>query len=130
MTPELAGAMHLESVPMPRGHRRTRRILALLGLTVASLAYAVATGWGALALFYLAPGSATARTALAWAFVALGLIALVALAVRRARRPAVGAFVMAFVLALISGAGQRRRTTATGNRRWPYCRTPPSTGIA
>ena len=115
MTPELArGGMPLESVPMPRGHRRTRRILALLGLTVASLAYAVATGWGALALFYLAPGSETARTALAWAFVALGLIALVALAVRRARRPAVGAFVMAFVLALIVWSG----ATPSNDRDW------------
>ena len=60
VTPELArGTTRLESAPMPRGHRRGRRILALLGLTLGGLAYAVATGWGALVLFYLAPGSET-----------------------------------------------------------------------
>jgi Domain of unknown function (DUF4105) len=78
-----------------------RRILALLGLTVAGLAIAVATGWGALVLFYLAPGSATVRTTLAWVLVALGLITLGALAARRAHWPAAGGFAIAFVLVLV-----------------------------
>ena len=36
-----------------------RRILTILGLFVAGLAIAVVTGWGALVLCYLAPGSET-----------------------------------------------------------------------
>jgi Domain of unknown function (DUF4105) len=79
----------------------SRWILALLGLTVAGLTIAAATGWGALALFYLAPGSGLVRTALAWVFVALGLVTLGALGVRRTRRPAIVGFAIAFVLVLV-----------------------------
>jgi hypothetical protein len=85
----------------------TRRILAILGLAVAGLAIAVATGWGALALYYLAPGAETVRTVLAWLFVALGLVAVSALAVRRVRRPAVLGFVMVFALVLVVWSSAR-----------------------
>ena len=64
---------------------RSRRIGAVIVLVVAGLAIAVATGWGALVLVYLGPGSSWVRRALAWSFVALGLVTLGALAVRRAR---------------------------------------------
>ena len=80
----------------------TRRILSILGLSVAGLVIAIVTGWGALVLFYLAPGSATVRTALAWSFAALGLVTIGALAVRRARRPALVVFVAALVLVLVA----------------------------
>jgi hypothetical protein len=53
-----------------------RRLLPVLGLILAGLVIVVTTGWGALALFYLAPGSEIVRTALAGAFAALGLITL------------------------------------------------------
>jgi len=56
----------------------SRRIAAGLGLIGLGLVIAVATGWGALALFYLAPGSEPVRTALAWGFAALGLVAVAA----------------------------------------------------
>jgi hypothetical protein len=77
-----------------------RRSGAVVALVVAGLAIVGATGWGALVLFYLAPGSSGVRSALAWSFVALGLVALGALAVRRARRPAGIAFAVAFALVL------------------------------
>jgi hypothetical protein len=92
----------------------TRRILGLLGLAVVGLAIAVATGWGALVLFYLAPGSGTVRTALAWVFVALGLLTMGALAVRRARRPAAVGFAMAFVLVLVVWS----KATPSNDRDW------------
>jgi hypothetical protein len=85
-----------------------------LALTIAGLAIVVATGWGALVLFYLAPGSGTVRAALAWVFVALGLITLGALAVRRARRPAAGGFAIAFVLVSVVWSG----ATPSNDRDW------------
>jgi Domain of unknown function (DUF4105) len=91
-----------------------RRILALLGLTVAGLAIAVATGWGALVLFYLAPGSETVRATLAWVFVALGLITLGALAARRARWPAARGFAIAFALVLFVWSS----ATPSNDRDW------------
>ena len=51
------------------------RIGAVIALVVAGLTRAIATGWGALVLFYLAPGPGWVRSALAWSFVALGLVA-------------------------------------------------------
>jgi hypothetical protein len=68
---------------------------------VAGLAIAVATGWGALVLFYLAPGPAWVRRALTSSFVALGLAALSTLAVRRAHWPAALGFAGAFALVLV-----------------------------
>ncbi len=80
----------------------TRRILSILGLSITGLVIAIVTGWGALVLFYLAPGSGTVRTALAWSFAALGLVTIGTLAVRRARRPALVFFVAALVLVLVA----------------------------
>jgi hypothetical protein len=91
-----------------------RRLLRLLGLTVTGVAIAVATVWGALTLFYLAPVSGSVRTGLAWVFVALGLITLGALAVRRARWPAVGGFAVAFVLTLLVWGN----ATPSNSRDW------------
>jgi hypothetical protein len=73
---------------------------------LAGLAIAGVTVWGALAVFYLAPGSVTARTGLAWGFAALGLVTVGALAVPRARKRAAIAFAIALlpVLAVWNGA--------------------------
>ncbi len=90
------------------------RVGALLGLFLAGLAIAVATGWGALVLFYLAPGSGTARTVLAWSFAALGLVAVAALALRRARRWAALGLVIAFALVLVVWV----RATPSNDREW------------
>jgi Domain of unknown function (DUF4105) len=78
-----------------------RRILAALGLVVVGLVIAAVTGWGALVLFYLAPGPESVRKTLAWGFAALGLVAVVALAVRRLRWPAFAAFAVALVLVVV-----------------------------
>ena len=85
----------------------TRRIAAALGLVGLGLVIAVATGWGALALFYLAPGSEIVRTVLAWGFVALGLVAVAALAVRPARWWAASGFALALALVLVVWASAR-----------------------
>jgi Domain of unknown function (DUF4105) len=72
------------------------------GSTVgAGLVIAAATGWGALVLFYLAPGSDSVRTLLAWSFVALGLVTVGTLAVRQARRLGAPVFAIAFALVLV-----------------------------
>jgi hypothetical protein len=81
---------------------------------VAGLAIAVATGWGALVLFYLAPGPAWVRRALTSSFVALGLAALGALAVRRARWPAALGFAGAFALVLVVWGSAR----PSNDRNW------------
>jgi hypothetical protein len=104
----------------------TRRIQAVLGLAAAGLAIAVATGWGAPVLFYLAPGSGTVRTALAWVFVALGLVTLGALAVRRVRRPAAVGFAVAFVAVLVVWSSAR----PSNDRDWqPEVAVLPSATI-
>ena len=77
------------------------RIGAVVGWVMAGLAIAGTTGWGALVLFYLGPGSSGVRNALAWCLVAVGLAALGALAVRRARWPAVIGFAVVFALVLV-----------------------------
>jgi hypothetical protein len=92
----------------------TRRILSILGLVVAGLVVAIVTGWGALVLFYLAPGSETVRTALAWSFAALGLVTLGALAMRRARRSALVVFAAALVLVLVAW----NSATPSNDRDW------------
>jgi hypothetical protein len=91
-----------------------RRIGAIVGLVLAGLAMAGATAWGALVLYYLGPGSAEVRTAMAWSFAAIGLAALSALFVRRARRFAGLGFVVAFapVLAVWGSA------TPLNDRDW------------
>jgi hypothetical protein len=92
----------------------TRRILMILGLALAGLVIAVVTGWGALVLFYLAPGSEGVRTVLAWGFAVLGLVAVAALAVRRARRPALAVFAAALVLVLVAWVS----ATPSNDREW------------
>jgi hypothetical protein len=78
-----------------------RWIAVVLGLVGAGLVIAAATGWGALVLFYLAPGSESVRSLLAWSFAALGLVAVGTLAVRRARRYGAAVFAIAFTLVLV-----------------------------
>ncbi len=78
-----------------------RRIGAALALVMAGLAIAGLTGWGALVLFYLGPGTGGVRSALVWGFVALGLASVGALAARRTRWLAAFGFAAAFALALI-----------------------------
>ena len=79
-----------------------RRILIVLGLILVGLVIAVVTGWGALVLFYLAPGPELARKAFAWGFAVLGLAGITALAVSRLRWPAFVAYAMALVLVLVA----------------------------
>src|SRR5213592_1262071 len=79
-----------------------RRILIVLGSIVVGLVIAAVTGWGALVLFYIVPGPELVRTALAWAFAALGLAAIAGLAVRRVRRWAFVAFVAGLVLVVVA----------------------------
>ncbi len=78
-----------------------RRVVGVIVLAVVGLAIAVLTGWGALVLFYLAPGSSGVRIALAWIFVAVGLVTLGAMAGRRTRWPAVFGFALLLVPVLI-----------------------------
>lgn len=90
------------------------RIGAVAALILAGLAMAGATVWGALVLFYLAPGSSGVRSALAWSFAGIGLAALGAFAVRRTRRPAAIGFAVAFALVLAVWG----RTTPSNDRDW------------
>ena len=79
----------------------TGRIAAVIGWAVVGLVIAIVTGWGALALNYLAPGSSAVRSALAWAFTALGLVTLGTLVTRRVRRVFLPIFAVAFALVLV-----------------------------
>ena len=91
-----------------------RRIGVVVSLVLAGLVLAGATAWGALALYYLAPGSAGVRTALAWSFVVLGVVTLGALAVRRLRWWGVLGFAAAFGLVLVVWGS----TTPSNDRDW------------
>ena len=79
----------------------TCRIGMIIALVLAGLVMAMATAWGALALYYLAPGSAEVRTAATWSFAVLGLAALVALFFQRTRRLAGLGFALALVPVLL-----------------------------
>ncbi len=92
-----------------------RRCLGALVPVVGGFAVVGATGWGALVLFYLAPGSERLRSALAWSFVALGLAALAALPTRRARWPLAAGFALAFALVLVVWT----HATPSNARDWP-----------
>ena len=92
-----------------------RRIGRVIALVVAGLAMAVATGWSALVLFYLAPGPSWMRSALAWSVVALGLVALGALAVRRVRWPMAIGLAVAVALVLVVWGSAR----PSNDRDWP-----------
>jgi hypothetical protein len=91
-----------------------RRIGIMIAFVVAGLAITIVTGWGALVVFYLGPGAAWVRSALAWSFVAIGLVTLVAVAVRRARRPAALGFAVAFALVLVVWSS----ATPSNDRDW------------
>jgi hypothetical protein len=90
------------------------RIAVRAGLAVAGLVLALATGWGALAVFYLGPGSEAARTALGYGFAALGLACVGAFFARRTRRPALVGLLALFALALLVWS----RTQASNEREW------------
>jgi hypothetical protein len=90
------------------------RVAAWVGRALGGLALALATGWGALAVFYLGPGSEALRTALAWGFAALGLAGVAALFVRRARRAGALGLAALFALALFCWS----RTNASNDREW------------
>ena len=73
-----------------------RRIYAAIGLILLAL-FTIASGaWGALALLYSSPLSETARIVLAAIFGIVALVAAIALAVRRWRWRAAGAYWVAF----------------------------------
>jgi hypothetical protein len=97
-----------------QGGRASASVTAVIVLVLVSLAIAVAAGWGALVLFYLGPGPGSMRSALAWGFVALGLVTLGALARPRARWPAVLGFSAAFVLVLVVWTN----ATPSNSRDW------------
>ena len=90
------------------------RVARAIGLCLVGLLVLVATGWGALALLYLAPASPGIRTGLAWIFAALGLATVGALAISRARRPAIVGFSIAFVLVVLVFSSTR----PSNNRAW------------
>jgi hypothetical protein len=91
-----------------------RRIAARFGLVGLGLVIIIATGWAALALLYLAPGSESVRAGLAWGFAVLGLVAVAALAVRRARWRAAIGFALAFALVLVVWGS----ATPSNDRDW------------
>lgn len=92
----------------------TGRIARVIAWVVAGLVIAVGAGWGALVLFYLAPGSSAVRETLAWAFLALGLVMLGALVAPRARRAAAIAFALAFAVVLVVWGN----ATPSNSRDW------------
>ena len=90
------------------------RIGGVILWVVAGLVIAVATVWGALVLFYLAPGSGAVRETLAWLFAALGLVTLGALVARRGRRAAIPAFALAIAFVLVVWGN----ATPSNSRDW------------
>ena len=85
----------------------TRRLGVAVGLCAAGLAILILTGWGALVLYYLGPGSAGVRRALAWGLVVLGAAVIVALAAGRGRRIAAVVFAAGLVAVLVVWAGAK-----------------------
>lgn len=90
------------------------RIGPVAALTLADLALTLATGWGALVLYYLAPGPEAVRMALAGGFAAIGLAASAALFIPRIRRWAGLAYVAAFALVLAVWSS----ATPSNDRDW------------
>ncbi len=92
-----------------------RRIPACLGLLCASLLVASATSWGALVLFYLAPGPEKVRTVLAWSFAALGVASIGTLGSQRSiRHGAIVLLAIAFALVLLVW----RSASPSNDRDW------------
>jgi predicted small integral membrane protein len=92
----------------------TSRLGAAVARLGAGLVIAVATGWGALVLFYLAPGPTGVRGALAVSFGALGLVVLGALAWGRWR----GLAILGFCLALVPVLIVWERASPSNDRDW------------
>jgi hypothetical protein len=90
------------------------RVGSLIALFMIGLFMAIATAWGALALYYLAPGSAGVRTLAAWSFAAIGVAALVALCFPRARRLAGLGFAVALAPVLVVWGS----ATPSNDRDW------------
>jgi hypothetical protein len=86
----------------------------VFGLFLAGVSMLACSGWGALTLFYLAPGGEAVRTALAWGFAALGVASTGALALRRARKPAGLVFAVALALVLLVWSGAE----PSNDREW------------
>jgi hypothetical protein len=78
------------------------RVGAFAGWLLAGIAMVGLTGWGALVFHYLGPGGPGLRTAVAWAFAAVGLTAVACLFWRRLRRRAVLVFALALVLVALA----------------------------
>jgi hypothetical protein len=90
------------------------RIAAWVGWAFLALVLALATGWAALAVYYLAPGSEALRNGLAWGMAALGLAATVGVLLRRSRRIAALAFAGLFGVALLLFAAE----APSNEREW------------
>lgn len=91
-----------------------RRFGAIFAWVLAGLVMAGAAAWGALALFYLGPGSEQVRTVVAGSFGAIGLAAIVALAFRRTRLLGLVGLAALFAVALTVWA----RATPSNHRDW------------
>jgi hypothetical protein len=91
-----------------------RRIAAGVGLVFVALALALASGWAALVVFYLGPGSETLRSGLAWGSAAFGLAATTCVLVQRTRRWAAVALTALFAIALLLFASER----PSNEREW------------
>jgi hypothetical protein len=91
-----------------------RRIATIIGLIVVGLFMVGVTGWGALVLYYLAPGSSGVRSTLAWCLVALGVVTLGALILGRARTVLMVGFLVALGLVVVVW----RMATPSNDRDW------------
>ena len=90
------------------------RVAAAIAWIVAGLIIAALTLWGALVLYYLAPGSSGVRETLAYGFAAVGLVTLGALVMGRARKAVVPAFLVALALVLVVW----ENATPSNSRDW------------
>jgi len=90
------------------------RVATVVFLIVVGLIVLVLTGWGALVLYYLAPGSSGIRTMLAWCFAALGVVTVGALIVGRARTVVAVGFAIGLLLVVVVW----RMATPSNSRDW------------
>jgi hypothetical protein len=100
-----------------------RGFARFLGLSAGVVLIAGATGWGALALNFDGPGPDILRTALASAFAAVGLAALMAFLLPRTRRLAAACFAVLFAILLgwwLSIEGSNDRDWQPEVARLPY----------
>src|SRR5262245_14062658 len=77
------------------------RVATVVFLFLVGLIVLVLTGWGALVLYYLAPGLSGVRTMLAWCFAALGVVTVGALVARRARTVVLVGFAIGLLLVVV-----------------------------